>query len=211
MGDFLYGLIAGVAFSQTLYFLFEVRQVRVIKNKNRGGSIDRQRKGWGCENFLALCARSFVLTDSKRTKRKVKQRLCTGQGFCISTSFTVGHARLLVEYQVTRDKFSNMPKIYYNSCLISKSRKTRYTSYPEVDVNEVRRTRLSFSQSNTCGATSHVLGFETINGEEFIACNLYYMICVVSSCHEKFSYSESCSTHSERRDQTIPEWSLIGS
>ena len=41
MGDFLYGLIAGVAFSQTLYFLFEVRQVRVIKNKNRGGSIDR--------------------------------------------------------------------------------------------------------------------------------------------------------------------------
>ena len=80
MGDFLYGLIAGVAFSQTLYFLFEVRQVRVIKNKNRGGSIaiDRQRKGWGCENFLALCARSFVLTDSKRTKRKVKQRLCTG-------------------------------------------------------------------------------------------------------------------------------------
>ena len=45
MGDFLYGLIAGVAFSQTLYFLFEVRQVRVIKNKNRGGSIDRQRKG----------------------------------------------------------------------------------------------------------------------------------------------------------------------
>ena len=118
--------------------------------------------------------------------------------------------RLLVEYQVTRDKFSNMPKIYYNSCLISKSRKTRYTSYPEVDVNEVRRTRLSFSQSNTCGATSHVLGFETINGEEFIACNLYYMICVVSSCHEKFSYSESCSTYSERRDQTIPEWSLIG-
>ena len=78
MGDFLYGLIAGVAFSQTLYFLFEVRQVRVIKNKTRGGSIDRQPKGWGCENFLALCARSFVLIDSKRTKRKVKQRLCTG-------------------------------------------------------------------------------------------------------------------------------------
>ena len=41
MGDFLSGLIAGVAFSQTVYFLFEVRQVRVIKNKNRGGSIDR--------------------------------------------------------------------------------------------------------------------------------------------------------------------------
>ena len=82
-------------------------------------------------------------------------------------------------------------------------------SYPEVDVNEVRRRRLSFWHSNTCGATSHVLGFETINGE-FIACNLYHMICVVSSCHEKFSYSESCSTYSEHRDQTITEWSLIG-
>ena len=144
MGDFLYGLIAGVAFSQTLYFLFEVRQVRVIKNKNRGGSIDRQRKGWGCENFLALCARSFVLTDSKRTKRKVKQRLCTYRLGLLYKHIFHRRPRLLVEYQVTPDKFSNMPKIYYNSCLISKSRKTRYTSYPEVDVNEVRRTRLSF-------------------------------------------------------------------
>ena len=78
MGDFLSGLIAGVAFSQTVYFLFEVHQVRVIKNKNRGGSIDRQCKGWGCENFLALCACSFVLINLKRTKRKVKQRLRTG-------------------------------------------------------------------------------------------------------------------------------------
>ena len=31
------------------------------------------------------------------------------------------------------------------------------------------------------------------------------MICVVSSCHEKFSYSEYCSTYSEHRDQTMPE------
>ena len=79
MGDFLSGLIACEAFSQTRYFLFEVRQVRAIKNKNRGGSIDRQSKGWGYKNFLALCARSIMLIDfSKRTKRKVKQRLCTG-------------------------------------------------------------------------------------------------------------------------------------
>ena len=209
MGDFLYGLIAGVAFSQTLYFLFEVRQVRVIKNKNRGGSIDRPRKGWGCENFLCAMRSLFRAHRFEKNEKKGKTTSMYWLGLLYKHIFH-RRPRLLVEYQVTRDKFSNMPKIYYNSCLISKSRKTRYTSYPEVDVNEVRRTRLSFSQSNTCGATSHVLGFETVNGEEFIACNLYYMICVVSSCHEKFSYSESCSTYSERRDQTIPEWSLIG-
>ena len=45
-----------IACSLTLYFLFEVRRVRVIKNKNRGGFIDRQKK---------------------ETKRKIK-RLCTG-------------------------------------------------------------------------------------------------------------------------------------
>ena len=65
MGDFLSGLIAGVAFSQTVYFLFEVHQVRVIKNKNRGGSIDRQCKGWGCENFVALCACSSIWKEQK--------------------------------------------------------------------------------------------------------------------------------------------------
>ena len=31
-----------LACSHTFYFLFEVRQARVIKNKNRGGFIDRQ-------------------------------------------------------------------------------------------------------------------------------------------------------------------------
>ena len=30
-----------------LYFLFKVRRARVIKNKNRGGFIDRQRNGVG--------------------------------------------------------------------------------------------------------------------------------------------------------------------
>ena len=33
--------------SQTLYFLCEVRRARVIKNKNRGGFVDHQRKGVG--------------------------------------------------------------------------------------------------------------------------------------------------------------------
>ena len=35
------------ACSQTLYFLFKVRQAQVIKNKNRGGFVDRQRKWVG--------------------------------------------------------------------------------------------------------------------------------------------------------------------
>ena len=36
-----------LACSQSLYFLFKVRLARVIKNKNRGEFIDRQRKGVG--------------------------------------------------------------------------------------------------------------------------------------------------------------------
>ena len=38
-----------VACSQTLYFLFEVRPMLLIKLKNRGGFLDRQRKGIGVE------------------------------------------------------------------------------------------------------------------------------------------------------------------
>ena len=76
-----------LACSQTLYFLFKVRRARVIKNKNRGGFTERQRKKKGVrgregENslffFLALPALSRSPTFSKRTKRKIKQRLCTG-------------------------------------------------------------------------------------------------------------------------------------
>ena len=143
MGDFLSGLIACVAFSQTLYFLFEVRQVRVIKNENRGGSIARQRKGWGCENFLALCARLRAHRCFEKNEKKSKTTCMYRLGLLYKHVFH-GRPRVLVEYQVTGDKSSNMPKVYYNSCLISKSRKTRYTSYPEVDMNEVTRTRLSF-------------------------------------------------------------------
>ena len=71
--------------SQTLYFLFKVCRARVIKNKNRGGFTDRQRKGFGVgegENslffFFALRVPSRSPMVSKRTKRKIKQRLCTG-------------------------------------------------------------------------------------------------------------------------------------
>ena len=42
--DFLY---QSIACSQTLSFLFKVRRTGVIKNKNRGGFIDRQCKGVG--------------------------------------------------------------------------------------------------------------------------------------------------------------------
>ena len=54
-------------YSQTLYFL---GRARVIKNKNRGGFIDRQCKGVGVGKRRI----------SKRTKRKI-QRLCTGYKF----------------------------------------------------------------------------------------------------------------------------------
>ena len=64
---FYYSNIVVLAWSQTVYFLFKVRLARVIKYKPRG-FIDRQRKGvvWGSPMFL------------KRTKRKIKQCLCTG-------------------------------------------------------------------------------------------------------------------------------------
>ena len=86
-----------LACSQTLYFLFKVRRARVIKNKNRGGFTDRQRKGFGVgegENslffFLALRARSRQPMFSKRTKRIIKQRLCSGQ-FCSAVSFCLNN------------------------------------------------------------------------------------------------------------------------
>ena len=68
-----------------IYFLFKVHPARVIKNQNRGGicwpPAERVRGGEG-ENslvfFLALRARSRSPMFSKRTKRKRKQRLCTG-------------------------------------------------------------------------------------------------------------------------------------
>ena len=66
--------------SQTLYFLFKVRRARVIKNKNRWGFSDRQRKGLGVGKekmiflFLAL-RRSFSLADIfKKNEKKNKTK-----------------------------------------------------------------------------------------------------------------------------------------
>ena len=53
----------GVACSQTLNFLFKVRQLHVIKNKNCRGFIDHQHKG------RALLPRLPIFL--KRTQRKV--------------------------------------------------------------------------------------------------------------------------------------------
>ena len=74
----------------TLYFLFKVRWARVIKNEPRGIYWRlRKKAGVGEEEnicfFLAFRARSPSLRPrarrcliSKRTKRKIKQSLCTG-------------------------------------------------------------------------------------------------------------------------------------
>ena len=43
----MWRIIQIVACSQNLYFLFKVRRARVIKNRNRGRFIDRQRKWVG--------------------------------------------------------------------------------------------------------------------------------------------------------------------
>ena len=77
-----------VACSQTRYFLFNVRQAWVIKYKLQwiywlpvqGGSSGGRRIF-----FLTLRPHSCVLASSmmfsKKTKRKMKQRLCTGYNF----------------------------------------------------------------------------------------------------------------------------------
>ena len=60
----------------------------------------------------------------------------------------------------------NLPinqNISYNSCKIPKLRKPQYTLCPKLVVSEVRSTRPSLQHSNTCGAKSHALVFETIN------------------------------------------------
>ena len=68
-----------IACLQTLYFLFEVRRARGIKNKNRGGFVDSQRKGAGLEEEenTFLCRPSPLLMFLKRTERKLKQAMET--------------------------------------------------------------------------------------------------------------------------------------
>ena len=71
-----------IACSQTLYFLFQVNRVRVIKEQNRGGFIDHQRSWVGVgerENsslffFLALRARyRFLQSRARQCFRKERK------------------------------------------------------------------------------------------------------------------------------------------
>ena len=66
-----------LACSQTLYFLFKVRRGRVIKNKNRGGFADRQRKGLEVEKekilYFSFSRSALVLArQCFRKERKEK-------------------------------------------------------------------------------------------------------------------------------------------
>ena len=79
-----------LACSQTLYFLFKVRRARVIKYKPQGiywppaqGGRDEERRKYTFFIFLSCALRSFSCAREpadvfERTKRKKKQRVCTG-------------------------------------------------------------------------------------------------------------------------------------
>ena len=61
-----------IACSQTLYFLFKVRRARVIKNKNRGGFVDHQRKGVGVGEEEAFENEK----EQDATERTLRRRDC---------------------------------------------------------------------------------------------------------------------------------------
>ena len=65
-----------LACSQTLYFLFKVHRARVIKNKNRGGFTDRQRKGLGVrkEKILYFSFLRSALDLARRCSRKERKQ-----------------------------------------------------------------------------------------------------------------------------------------
>ena len=64
-----------LACSQTLYFLLKVRLARVIKNKNRGGFTNRQRKGLGVgkEKILYFSFMRSALVLARQCSRKERQ------------------------------------------------------------------------------------------------------------------------------------------
>ena len=64
-----------LACSHTLYFLFIVRRGRVIKNKNRGGFTDRQRKGLGVgkEKILYFSFSGSALVLARQCFRKERK------------------------------------------------------------------------------------------------------------------------------------------
>ena len=92
------------ACSQTLYFLFKVRRVRVIKNENRGGFIDRQRKGVGVgeeENYLLflleLCAGYCALADVFK-KNKKKNKTTSVYRLCFARKFEQNHCPRMQQF-----------------------------------------------------------------------------------------------------------------
>ena len=77
------------ACSQTLYFLFKVRRGRVIKNKNRGGFADRQRKGLGLgkEKILYFSfSRSALVLARRRSRKERKEK---ANNVCVQASFNL--------------------------------------------------------------------------------------------------------------------------
>ena len=76
-----------LACSQTLYFLFKVRRARVIKNKNRGGFTDRQRKGLGVgkEKILYFSFSRSALVLALQCFRKERKE--KGNNVCVQASF----------------------------------------------------------------------------------------------------------------------------
>ena len=64
-----------LACSQTLYFLLKVRRARVIKNKNRGGFTDRQRKGFGVWAPRSFSLANVFEKNEKKKKTKSVYRL----------------------------------------------------------------------------------------------------------------------------------------
>ena len=78
-----------LACSQTLYFLFKVHRARVIKNKNRGGFADRQRKGLGLgkEKILYFSFSRSALVLARRCSRKERKE--KENNVCVQASFNL--------------------------------------------------------------------------------------------------------------------------
>ena len=78
-----------LACSQTIYFLFKVHRARVIKNKNRGGFADRQRKrlGVGKEKILYFSFSRCALVLARRCSRKERKE--KENNVCVQASFNL--------------------------------------------------------------------------------------------------------------------------
>ena len=81
------------ACSQTLYFFFKVRRARVIKNKNRGGFADRQRKGLRVEKakilYFSFLHSALVLARrcSRKEQKEKENNVCVQASFNLFSRF----------------------------------------------------------------------------------------------------------------------------